>query len=525
MFSAKIVVTAGSGLQRRFMEAKNAGKKSVKEQKKKAFEEYTEKLTEEDQSAVRVFFDDFSEHCRLKKREKERLRGDFENALLYYAAAGIPLEKALELLDISHLGGFYARPPVNWYALDDAAKIYPLSMKYGSMAVFRLSVYLREEVVPELLQMALNFTIKRFPSFAVTVKKGFFWHYLDTARRRYQIQPETGIPCQPLNIAYSASQTFRILWYQNRISAEFFHILTDGSGGMNFLKALTAEYLRLKGVISDEEGLMHRDDIPDAQEVANEFPRAEVSEKNGGFIDTPAVQMSGALSKTKPCRVLHFRMDADALKTAAKKHNTTVTVYVLSKIFMAVKSASDELEGTISVQVPVNMRRYYPSRTVRNFSLYCGIRFPVGEIADTPEFLQKTAVQLKEKSSREAMGEMMNSTGMLVRTLRYVPLAVKVPAARMVYGFLSDRIFSTALSNIGVVDMPAGYAEHIDHMDFVLGTAGANRALCSMVTFGTSAVLSISKQTADPSFEEALFRLFSADGLVPEAEGSPLYES
>ena len=102
------------------------------------------------------------------------MREDIERAFLYYAKIGLDLDQALALLDTKFLGGFYARPPVLWFPLDDAAKIYPLSMERGRMAVFRLSVTLKEKVVPELLQMALTFTMKRFPSFATTLKKGCF---------------------------------------------------------------------------------------------------------------------------------------------------------------------------------------------------------------------------------------------------------------------------------------------------------------------------------------------------------------
>jgi hypothetical protein len=190
-----------------------------------AFPAYFESRDAEQAAEISVFFEELSMHCALNKKDSKTLRRDFENALLYYNSAAVPLKQALMRLSIEHLGGFYVRPPLLWYTLDDAAKIYPLSMKQNQMAVFRLSVYLKEMVVPELLQIALTFTIKRFPSFATTVKKGFFWHYLDTAKRRYAVQPETGIPCQPLNLSHSSSQSFRVLWYQNRISVEFFHAL------------------------------------------------------------------------------------------------------------------------------------------------------------------------------------------------------------------------------------------------------------------------------------------------------------
>lgn len=90
------------------------------------------------------------------------------------------------------------------------------------MSVFRLSVYLKQSVVPELLQMALSFTIKRFPSFTTTLKRAFFWHYLDTTKRRFSVEQESGIPCQALKVALSGSQSFRVLYYNNRISVEFF---------------------------------------------------------------------------------------------------------------------------------------------------------------------------------------------------------------------------------------------------------------------------------------------------------------
>ncbi len=38
---------------------------------------------------------------------------------------------------------------------------------------------------------------------------------------------------------------FRVTYYKCRINLEVFHVLTDGMGGINFLKELTYQYLRL----------------------------------------------------------------------------------------------------------------------------------------------------------------------------------------------------------------------------------------------------------------------------------------
>lgn len=68
-------------------------------------------------------------------------------------------------------------------------------------------------------------------------------------------------------------------------------------------------------------------------------------------------------------------------------------------------------------------------------------------------------------------------------------------------------------------------AEHIESMDFVLGTAITNRAACAAVTAGNTATLTVAKMTADPSFEERMYELITADGICTKTEGSVLYEA
>ncbi|MDO4541855.1 MAG: hypothetical protein Q4C00_03365 [Bacillota bacterium] len=478
-------------------------------------------FTAKEADIVSRFFAELKESVKLSKKDRNALVQDFEDALLYYISIGVPVKEGLSRLDIANLGNFYLHPPQLWFALDDGAKIYPLVMGHGYMAIFRLSVYLKKKVVPEILQMALNFTIKRFPSFGTTIKKGFFWHYLDATKRRYTIEPETGIPCKPLKVSRSSSQSFRVLYYGNRISVEYFHIITDGTGGMVFLKTLTAEYLRLLGVMFlPGDGVLAVNSPATLRETANELARRGEIKSASAFVEKPALQFSGKLTDQRPCSIIHFKMDAVKLKEAARNKNATVTAYLLSLMFAAGKQTTDEYNGDFNIQVPVNMRKYYPSDTVRNFFMYCGIRIPISEIGDIDSMLPEINKQLREKSSKDAMSQMMNSTRHLVKRVRHVPLFLKEPAAKLIYGLLGDKVFSSVLSNLGVVTMPSELAEHIEGMDFVLGTALTNRASCSMVTFGNTATLSIAKSTADPSFENSIYDLLKADGILPIIEGS-----
>lgn len=497
----------------------------MKKQIDDAYLEYMLACNQEQRDAAGDFFQRLDRQLQLGKGECRRIREDFEKGLVWYAEHGVAFEEALTRLDPARLGGFYARGPVLWYPLDSAAKVYPLSMKQGEMAVFRLSAYLYEPVVPELLQLALTFTVRRFPGFATTVKKGFFWHYLDSWKGRYPVREEQDRPCRAMKVGRTGANPFRVRYYKNRISVEYFHLLTDGLGGMVFLKTLTAEYLRLLGVDSQPgHGVLDLTEPAAPEEFVNEFPRALQKSAAAGFADRGALQLGGRRSRVNPCRVLRFCMDAEALREAAAKRDATVTAYLVSRVLWACRNATEDVNGDISVQVPVNMRRYYPSRTLRNFAMYFGVRLPAGEIRDPDALLPAVKAQMAEKSSRENMDKMVASTQRLVQMARFLPLLVKFPAVQAVYGVLGDRIFTTTLSNLGRVSMPPELEGHVQSMDFVLGSARVNRVMCSSVTFGSVASLCIAKQTVDPTFEETLLSVLEQDGLQITVEGSPYYE-
>ena len=486
-------------------------------------------LTDGQQDKVRAYLECFREHLDMSRSEENMVLSDARSALMYLAGTGTDLDEAMDRLSGENLGGFYAHEAHAWYPLDDAAKIYPISMRYGRMPMFRLSCYLKQDVVPQLLQLALDFTIRRFPSFATIVRKGIFWHYLDSVKRRFGISKDEGVPCRPLRITSVGFQSFKVLYHANRISCEFFHVLTDGNGGLVFLKALVAEYLRLTGVPTDGaygEDLPSPDSIVRASELSNDFERfCPHTAKTGGFLGHAALQMSGKLSRNAPCKVVQLVYDTDSLVQLAHSKGITVTALVLTLMFMAQRTSTELTDGKIQMQVPVNMRKFFPeSHTVRNFSMYCSIDLDIGGIESLEETAALVTRQLREKSTLDQMSMMMTSARRLVRSLRFVPLAVKAPIARTIYGFMGDNRFSNTLSNLGNIDMPESLAGHIQGFDFILGTCVVSRASCALCSFGGNTVLSVSKNTKDPSFEEALRRLSEQNGLHPDVMESPFYE-
>ena len=493
---------------------------------KKELANFIKTLSEEDNRLFQSYLEGYREHMDMPSIEEKLILRDAQLALMFLVKAGLSVEEAAERLSSRNLGGFYAHEALSWYPLDDAAKIYPISMKFGKMPMFRLSCYLRDDVVPEILQMALTFTIKRFPSFATIVRRGIFWHYLDTIKRRFHISEDIGVPCQPIKITSVGSQSFKVLYHANRISVEFFHVLTDGTGGMVFLKSLVAEYLNILGAPKAlGRGVLDANSSVQHLETTNDFQRLCPNiRKSGGFSGPAAVQMGGKIARRSPCKVVQLVYDTQDLLSCAHGYGVSVSSLVLALMFHAQMNATEFFNGKIQIQVPVNMRKFFPqSSTLRNFSMYCSIDLAPEEITDFKATAEAVSQQLTQKATFEEMSVMMSTARRLVRSLRFIPLAIKSPVAKIVYGFLGDSRFSNTLSNLGRIEVPDEMAPYIEGFDFVLGTCVVSRASCSMCSFGGSTVLSISKNTRDPSFEESLRALSEQLGLKTTVSETSLY--
>lgn len=102
----------------------------------------------------------------------------------------------------------------------------------------------------------------------------------------------------PLDDAAKIYPPFRVKYYKNRISIEFFYVLTDGTGGMVFLKALTSEYLKLLGTnISQNNLILDINEEPAKEEYENafknitEFPvYIDKNNKDIYFVDTSIIK-------------------------------------------------------------------------------------------------------------------------------------------------------------------------------------------------------------------------------------------
>ena len=124
----------------------------------------------------------------------------------------------------------------NWYKVDNVAKVFLATHNERDTRSLRVSCTLKEPINPDLLQEALMATIKRRPLFQVRIRRGLFWHYLETTDVMPKVTEEHERPCPVLyGKNYTGSLHYSVTYFHNRINVELFHALSDGTGALEFL--------------------------------------------------------------------------------------------------------------------------------------------------------------------------------------------------------------------------------------------------------------------------------------------------
>ena len=480
---------------------------------------FLNKFNKENQEKIQSFFNKLDNNININKKDKKRIMMDFEKYILYFK------DKESLSKTLNRISDYQYFKSNDWYHLDNSSKIYPLSMQEDWMSIYRLSVYLKEEVNPIVLQIALLFTVNRFPLFRTTIHKGFFNNYLDTVNKHFEVKKERKTPCSKINISKFNTQLFRVCYFEKRISCEFFHLISDATGGMVFLATLVNEYNRLLGKkVSYNYFARNTFEKYDEEELQDAFEMNLKEAKGGSLVEDKALALDGNLSLIRPCQIIHFDLDLVKIHQLAKENDVTINELLLTFLFL-VLSFSTSKKGFIKIQVPINLRKYYQTKTLRNYSLYTTISIHKDDIKDFDSVLKNVKKQSREKITKDNIDKQAYRAVNLVNNIRYIPLFIKHPIANFIYRKFGDKSSTTVLSNLGKIDLPKEMEKDITKLDFVLGTNLTNRILFSVISVDKILTLSLSKFTSNKSVENNLYNLLKERDLIVGIHGSDEYDN
>lgn len=412
-----------------------------------------------------------------------------------------------------------------WTPLDNAAKIFPSIRSDEHTIVFKLTVVLKERVAIKHLLTAIIQAEERFPYFKVSLRKGLFWYYLEQIDQHVITQVDKGVSCRAFSSSSKNRLLFRILVYKNRISLESSHILTDGYGASKFLNSLLLFYFREMGTVLKNKS----NNFVDLNVGKEEFEDAY----NRYFKENvpPVIKQPKAFHLPFPLRnkprfgVLTAILSVKDLKTRSGERGASITDYLVAVYLWSLQSIISDLKNQkifiknriIRVQVPINLRNIYPSKTMRNFSLFVmpEIDLRLGSYS-FDEIIKivyhKMLLETDEKLINKIISR--NVGGERNLFVRGIPLILKNLILYFKYYSEGANQYSGVLTNLGKINLPDAIHDKIDY--FVLTPPPPNKKLkinCGVVGFQDKLVLSFGNITKSKEFERKFINFLVQQGI------------
>ncbi len=428
-----------------------------------------------------------------------------------------------------------------WYPLDHSAKIWPAVLSQRFTSLFRLSAVMKDDLVLEDLQLALERTRKRYPYFSVELHRGLFWYYLEELKDFSDfLTHDRYWPCMDYTSLIKDRKLLRVRVYGRRISLEVSHVLTDGMGAMEFLRTLVYEYLQIRFALS------HAKNDPAAPPTIDQLEGGAPPEDEwqDSYLD---YGLKGAPLKALPERAFHlpFRklskgeyriisghLALSSLRSAAQIHSVSLTEYLVSVLFMAFQDywlalqrvnrrTPRRLSRPVRILVPVNLRGLFGSRTMRNFFVYVDpeIDLRLGEYkfeeicAYVHHYMrgEKHRQNLRRHFARHARTER-------ILPVRMIPLIIKNLVLSLSYQRQGDSRFTTSFSNIGAFALPEQWMERIAWVDFYPPPSPVMKQAVSVVSCGDVLSISFGKMIGETPIETRFFRFLAKHGHQVEIQ-------
>jgi NRPS condensation-like uncharacterized protein len=414
---------------------------------------------------------------------------------------------------------------IGWLKLDNAAKLFPAIMSGELTAVFRITASLKKPVNFSKIKKAVEITSKRFPYFSVSLGSGLFWYYLEYNHQLPRIQTEEKIPCTAFAARRKNEPLYRILVRENRISVEFIHILTDGGGAFEYLKSLLYTYFRLDGNhISTSECIILPESPITEGEMEDGYQRFFRRKTPPPGKLTKAWHLPYSLNEKPRLNVIRSEIAVDKLLEIARKHSVTITEYLVSvylfslqTIYLEEKAMKKQKRGVLRIEVPVNMRKKLPSKTMRNFSLFVlpEIDLRLG-IYSFEEILRIVNYQLQTGADIKQIGRFLSQNVGHEKSpfVRVLPLFIKSMAISAVYRRLGSNQCSGIMTNLGSVKLPVEMEELIESFDLIPTPPNTHvKISTAMVTFRNQLRLTFCNISRSTNFELHFIKHLNESGI------------
>lgn len=411
-----------------------------------------------------------------------------------------------------------------WRKLDNSAKIFPMSTGKRYSIVFRISSILEEEVQQKELQEAVIETLEKYKSFKVRMRAGFFWYYLEENTKEPIIEEEREYPCKYIDPKRNNDYLFKVTYFKRKINIDIFHALTDGNSGVLFFREIIYTYLEMchKNELKQEDRNIRKIDydIEDSYlKNYNKISKSNVSAKR-------AYELKGKKIKLGAISAIHQIIDLEQLKLETKKYEVTITQYLTAVLIYAIYNENymrSKGKKPIKVCIPVNLKKYFQSKTISNFFSYITLTADTksGIMDSFEEIIRFVKSEFEEKLAKEEIIKTMSANVKLGNNIfiKLIPLVLKNILVRI--GYLEIRKHSTiTYSNIGRIGIIGDYKNYIDYFLMLIAPDQVEKIKCSSCTFENKIVFTFTSILNDNKIEKAFYEFLIDRGIDVKIESN-----
>ena len=413
---------------------------------------------------------------------------------------------------------------LTWRRLDNSAKIFPMSTGQKYSTVFRLSAVLKEDINPEILQDALIQTLEKYKSFKVKMKAGFFWYYLEENIKKPIVEEEKDYPCKYINPKKNQGYLFKVTHFKNKINIDIFHALTDGNSGNTFFREIIYTYLEM--CYPDELKQENRQIRKIEDYIEDSYIKNYDKKSKSNTSKKRAYELKGKKIKLGAVSVIHEIINLEQLKTESKKYGATITQYLTAVLMYVIYTENyikNKGKKPIKICIPVNLKKYFPSKTISNFFSYITV---VGENKDNRldsfekiiEFVKK---EFEHNLTKEEITKTMSANVKLGNNIfiKSIPLILKNIIVRLSY--LEIRKYATiTYSNIGRIGIIGEYKRYIDYFLMLIAPDPVEKIKCSSCTFENKVVFTFTSILNDNNIEKAFYMFLKNKGINVDIESN-----
>jgi len=413
-----------------------------------------------------------------------------------------------------------------WFKLDTAGKMYSSIKSSRATTLFRLSADLKETVDPDLLQEALDHIIERFPYFNVNLRRGVFWYYFEWNESHPLIEPEAHYPCMNMPIKKKGVHPFRVLYFNKKVSVEFSHIITDGAGAVTFMRALLFEYYKLQGVEAQDPSIFKFGDEPDAGETEDAFG-AHYDENIPMYRRrVNAFHFPFKREKKGVYNVVTGIVPVADILSESRSHKVSITEFLSAVYFDSIQELMERdgfKKKPIVLNIPVNLRRLFGSKTMRNFFISVTPmidprlgHYTFEEILKYMHHFMKITVD--EKYVMQQIRQSVISEKTLF--LRVVPLFIKDMLMPIIYRTYGEGNYTSGFSNVGPIKMPPELEAHIERFELYPPPSTGNTLKVTMVSYQDKLYISFGSLSRDRRVEQIFFTKLRKMGMPVKIEAN-----